>query len=460
MGKGNDLGKDPVAKLVWKLAVPSMLAQFINVLYGIVDRIYIGNIPEVGGIALAGAGVCGPVVTLISSFAAWIGLGGAPLVAIRMGEGNKKGAEQILANCVVLLLGLAAVLTGAFFALRRPLLLTFGASEVTLPYAESYLTIIVCGTVFSILAAGLNQFIICQGYSTLGMITVVLGAVMNIVLDPIFIFSLNMGVAGAAAATVLSQAVSATFVVSVLLSKKVKVQITFGGYDRRIIKRVLSFGLSPFLILATDSIVIIALNSSLQKYGGAEHGDMLVTCATIVQSYMQLITMPMAGLTGGTQPVLSFNYGAKQVDRIRKGEKHVLLMAVLFAAIMLVLSQLIPGQFVKIFSSDDRYLKLSVWGIRVMTACIIPMAFQYTFVDGMTALGVAKVAVSLSLFRKLLMIALTLVLPIFWGAGAAFLAEPICDAVAGVTSTTVFLLVFNRLMKKREAMPDGQALYS
>lgn len=365
-----------------------------------------------------------------------------------------------MANCVVLLLGLAAVLTGAFFALRRPLLLTFGASEVTLPYAESYLTIIVCGTVFSILAAGLNQFIICQGYSTLGMITVVLGAVMNIVLDPIFIFSLNMGVAGAAAATVLSQAVSATFVVSVLLSKKVKVQITFGGYDRRIIKRVLSFGLSPFLILATDSIVIIALNSSLQKYGGAEHGDMLVTCATIVQSYMQLITMPMAGLTGGTQPVLSFNYGAKQVDRIRKGEKHVLLMAVLFAAIMLVLSQLIPGQFVKIFSSDDRYLKLSVWGIRVMTACIIPMAFQYTFVDGMTALGVAKVAVSLSLFRKLLMIALTLVLPIFWGAEAAFFAEPICDAVAGVTSTTVFLLVFNRLMKKREAMPDGQALYS
>ena len=232
MGKGNDLGKDPVAKLVWKLAVPSMLAQFINVLYGIVDRIYIGNIPEVGGIALAGAGVCGPVVTLISSFAAWIGLGGAPLVAIRMGEGNKKGAEQILANCVVLLLGLAAVLTGAFFALRRPLLLTFGASEVTLPYAESYLTIIVCGTVFSILAAGLNQFIICQGYSTLGMFTVVLGAVMNIVLDPIFIFSLNMGVVGAAAATVLSQAVSATFVVSVLLSKKVKVQITFGGYDR------------------------------------------------------------------------------------------------------------------------------------------------------------------------------------------------------------------------------------
>ncbi len=460
MGKANRLGEDPVRRLVWKLALPSMLAQFINVLYGIVDRIYIGNIPEVGGLALAGAGVCGPVVTLISSFACWVGLGGAPLMAIRMGEGNQKGAEKILANCAVLLLGMAAVLTGVFFALRRPLLLTFGASTATLPYAESYLTIIVCGTVFSVLAAGLNQFIICQGFSTLGMATVVIGAVMNIILDPIFIFALDMGVAGAAAATVLSQAASCAFVTAVLLSKKVPVRITFQGYSAKIMRQVLTFGLSPFLIIATDSLVIIALNSSLQRYGGAEQGDMLVTCATIVQSYMQLITMPMAGITGGTQPILSFNYGAKKVDRIRQGEKHILLMCVGFAVIMFALSQLVPGQFVTIFSNDARYMDLSVWGIRVMTACIIPMAFQYTFVDGMTALGVARVAVSLSLFRKLLMIALTLVFPIFLGAQAAFYTEPTADLVSGISSTTTFLLVFNRLMKKREAMPDGQALYS
>ena len=460
MGRGNDLGADSVPKLVWKLAVPSMLAQFINVLYGIVDRIYIGNIPETGGAALAGAGVCGPVVTLIASFAFLVGLGGAPLMAIRMGEGNRKGAEQILANCAAMLLGLAAVLTAVFFTLRRPLLLAFGASAATLPYAENYLTIIVCGTVFSVLAAGLNQFIICQGFSTLGMGTVVIGAVLNILLDPLFIFTFGMGVAGAATATVLSQAASCAFVLAVLFSKRVPVRITFGGYSAQVVRRVLSFGLSPFLIIATDSVVIIALNSSLQRYGGAERGDILVTCATIVQSYMQLITMPMAGITGGTQPILSFNYGAKQVGRIRQGEKHILLMSVMFTVVMFTLSQLIPGQFVRIFSSDPQYLDLSVWGIRVMTAGIIPLAFQYTFVDGMTALGVARVAVSLSLFRKGLLFVLTLALPMLLGAEAAFYAEPAADVIGGITATTIFLLVFNRLMKRREAMPDGEALYS
>lgn len=460
MRKENDLGKDPVPKLVWKLAIPSMLAQFINVLYGIVDRIYIGNIPEIGGVALAGAGVCGPVVTLISSFAFLVGLGGAPLAAIRMGEGNRKGAEQILANCAAMLAAMAAVLTGVFLMFKRPLLLTFGASATTLPYAESYLTIIICGTIFSILATGLNQFIICQGFSTLGMATVVIGAIMNIILDPLFIFAFGMGVAGAAAATVLSQAASCGFVLAVLFSKRVPVRITFRGYSAKIVRRVLTFGLSPFLIIATDSVVIIALNSSLQRYGGAQQGDMLVTCATIVQSYMQLITMPMAGITGGTQPILSFNYGAKQVGRIRQGERHILLMAVAFTVIMFTLSQLIPGQFVRIFSSDPQYLDLSAWGIRIMTAGIIPLAFQYTFVDGMTALGVARVAVSLSLFRKTLLFVLTLALPSFLGAEAAFYAEPAADIVGGIVSTTTFLLLFNRLMRQREAMPDGEALYS
>ncbi len=460
MARGNNLGEDKISRLVLRLAVPSMMAQFVNVLYSIVDRIFIGNIPEIGGPALAGAGVCGPIVTLISSFAFLIGMGGAPLMAIRMGEGNQKGAEKILANCFVLLCGLAVVLTTVVLIFKQPLLMTFGASEATYPYANTYMTIYTAGTVFAILATGLNQFITCQGYSTLSMLSVMIGAVVNIILDPVFIFVFNMGVAGAAIATVIAQASSCCFVLVILFSNRMKVRIQFRGYEWRTMKMVLTFGLSPFLINATDSVVLIGLNGVLQKYGGPGQGDMLVTCATIVLSYMQLITMPMAGITGGTQPILSFNYGAKKIDRIRQGEKCVLLMAVGFAVVMFTLSQLVPGQFVRIFTQDPQYLDLSVWGIRVYTACVIPMAFQYTLVDGLTALGVPQAAVSLSLFRKGLLFVLTLVLPVYFGAQSAFFAEPIADLVAGFSSTTTFLLIFNRLMKKRAAMPDGQALYS
>ncbi|MGI5894663.1 MAG: MATE family efflux transporter [Candidatus Merdivicinus sp.] len=460
MARENNLGEDKVSHLVLRLAIPTMLAQLVNVLYSIVDRIFIGNIPVIGGEALAGAGVCGPVVTLISSFAFLVGLGGAPLMAIRMGEGNQKGAQKILANCTIMLAVLAVVLTTLFLIFKKPLLMTFGASETTYPYANTYMTIYTAGTIFAILATGLNQFITCQGYSTLSMLTVMIGAVVNIILDPVFIFVLDMGVAGAAVATVIAQASSCAFVLSVLFSSRVKVRISFGGYQWKVMKQVLTFGLSPFLINATDSVVLIALNGVLQKYGGPTEGDMLVTCATIVMSYMQLISMPMIGITGGTQPILSFNYGAKKIDRIRQGEKYILLMAVVFAAIMFTLSQLIPGQFVRIFTSEAQYMDLSVWGIRVYTACVIPMAFQYALVDGLTALGVPKAAVSLSLFRKGVLFLLTLALPIWFGAKSAFFAEPISDFIAGFTSTTTFLLIFNKLMKKREAMPDGQALYS
>ena len=460
MARENNLGEDKISRLILKLAIPSMLAQFVNVLYSIVDRIYIGNIPEIGPQALAGVGVCGPVVTLISSFAFLVGMGGAPLTAIRMGEGNQKGAEAILANSAAMLTALAVALTAVFLVVKEPLLMTFGASEATFPYANTYMTIYTAGTVFAILATGLNQFITCQGYSTLSMLTVMIGAVVNIILDPVFIFVFDMGVAGAAVATVIAQACSCAFVLAVLFSKRVKVRIRFNGFDKRVMKRVLTFGLSPFLINATDSVVLIALNSMLQKYGGPGEGDKLVACAAIVMSCMQLISMRMIGITGGTQPILSFNYGAKKINRIKQGEKGILLMTVLFAVVMFTLTHTIPDAFVRIFSSDPEYLELSVWGIQVYTACVIPMAFQYALVDGLTALGVPKAAVSLSLFRKGVLFALTLILPMFLGAKSAFYAEPIADLIAGFTSTATFLLIFGRLMKKREAMPDGQALYS
>ena len=459
MLKGNDLGHDSIGRLVLKLAIPSMMGQLINVLYSIVDRIYIGNINVVGATALAGVGVCGPIVTLITSFATLVGLGGGPLLAMRMGERNQKGAEQILANCFAMLVALSAVLTGAVLLLREPLLMTFGASARTFVYADQYLSIYACGTIFAVLALGLNQFIICQGFSTVGMLTVVIGAVMNIVLDPILIFGFDMGVPGAAIATVVSQAASCAFVVGFLLSKKVPVRITFTGYSRRVMQRVLTFGFSPFIIIATDSLVIIALNSVLQRYGGASQGDTLITCATIVQSYMQLITMPMAGITGGTQPILSCNYGSKQVARIRQGERTILKMCVLFTGVMFVLSQTVARYFVYIFTQDPTLVGLSVWGIRVFTLGIIPLAFQYTFVDGFTALGIARVAVTLSLLRKTTLFVLTLVLPAAFGATGAFFAEPAADVLGGIVSTAVFLHLFGRLMREREQMPDDQPLY-
>ena len=325
----NDLGKDDIKLLVRRLAIPSMLAQFVNVLYSIVDRMYIGNIPQVGEVALAGAGVCGPIVTLISSFAFLVGIGGAPLMAIRMGEDNREGAQKILANCFVMLLALSAALTGLAIAFREPMLMFFGASEQTFPYANSYLTYYVMGTVFAILTAGLNQFITCQGFANEAMLTTIIGAVMNIILDPIFIFALDMGVTGAAIATVLSQACSCLFVLWFLFSDRVHVRISFRGYSGKIMLRVLTFGFCPFIIIAGDSVLIIALNTVLQNYGGAQ-GDMLIACATIVQSYMQIVTLPLGGITSGTQPILSFNYGAKNTDRIRKGEKEIAKMALLF----------------------------------------------------------------------------------------------------------------------------------
>ncbi len=294
MAMENDLGKDKVSRLVWRIAIPSMLGQFVSVLYSIVDRMYIGNIPEIGDTALAGVGVCGPVVTMVGSVAVLVGVGGAPLVSIRMGEGNLKEAKRVLANCFLMLLVFSALLIGGILPFREPMLRLFGASDATYPYAEEYFTAYLWGTFFALASSGLNQFVICQGFAKIGMLSVMLGAAMNIVLDPVFIFALNMGVRGAAVATVLSQAASAGFVLLFLFGKRVMVPITFGGYDLRVMGRVLVMGFTPFLIVAVDNVMIIAMNAILQRTGGAD-GDMLVTCNTIVQSFMLVVTMPLGG---------------------------------------------------------------------------------------------------------------------------------------------------------------------
>lgn len=452
MKKTTDLGKDKVPLLVLKLAIPSMIAQFVNVLYSTVDRMFIGNIPGIGDEALAGVGVCGPIVTLLTSFGTLIGLGGSILMAMRMGAGRKKQAENILAHSFVLLVLFSALLTFIFLLIKGHLLNWFGASSTTFPYADSYMTIYTAGTFFALMAVGLNYFITCQGFPGIGMLTVIIGALTNILLDPVFIFGLHMNVAGAAIATVIAQFVSCAFAFRFLTGKKIPVKITLlrkKNFSPVILQKILTLGISPFLILATDSVILIVLNTVLQTYGGPEEGDLLITCATIVQSYMMLITGPMLGISSGTQAILSYNYGAKNIGRVKSAEKYILLLCLCFTALMFLVSRTVPEYFIRIFTKDPGQTDLCIWGIHVFTLMIIPLSFQYVFVDGFTALGRSRTALFLSVFRKGDYILFTIVLPIFWGARSAFYAQPLADGISAVMSSVAFLLIFRKHLEKR-----------
>lgn len=455
----NDLGRDDIRRLVLRLAIPSMLAQFINVLYSVVDRIYIGNIPVIGETALAGVGVSGPIVTLISAFAYLVGLGGSPLMSIRMGEGQNEKAKKILANSFWMIVGLSAVLTLVLFVFKREILTWFGASEAILPYAESYFTIYLLGTVFALLSIGMNQFIICQGFARIGMISVALGAVTNIVLDPVFIFVLDMGVAGAAFATVLSQLASAVFVLRFLRGNRVLLRLEFECPQVKTVCKIALMGLSPFLIIAFDNVLIISLNTVIQMYGGAE-ADMLLTCTTIVQSFMLIVTMPLGGITSGTGAILGFNFGAGRPDRIRSAQKYITLLAVVQCSIMFLFSRTLAQYFVYLFTRNEFYVELTVWAIRVYTMGIIPLAVQYEVVDGFTGMGVPSVAISLSMFRKLLYLVSVFLIPVFAGVENVFYAEVVSDFGGTTVSVIVYLLLIGRIMGRcvERAKLNGKAV--
>lgn len=446
----NDLGKDPVGKLVLRLAIPTMIAQFVNILYSIIDRMYIGNIPKIGDLALAGVGICGPIVTLLSSFGTLVGLGGSILMAMRLGEKNEKRAKQLMSNSFLMLIIFAATLTISFLLLKDKLLMWFGASDVTFEYANTYMTIYTAGTFFALMSIGLNYFITCQGFATIGMATVLTGAVTNIILDPVFIFGFDMGVAGAAVATVIAQMASCIFAMVFLFGKKVPIGICFGNYDWKTVGKILAVGFSPFLILSTDSVIILVTNAVLQKYGGAGQGDLLISGATIVQSYMMLITGPLIGISGGTQAILSYNYGAKQIQRVKKAEWHILKMALIFTTGMFVFTQVVAPYFVMIFTRQGNLTQLAIWGIKVFVLGAIPLSFQYVLVDGLTALGRTKTALGLSLFRKGGYVILTMVFPAIMTAKAAFYAEPVIDVLSATLSVIVYGLVIGKHLRKRE----------
>lgn len=454
MKKTNDFGKDSIPVLVLKTSIPFMFAQFVNVLYSIVDRIYVGNIPMIGADALAGVGVCAPIVTLLSSFGTLFGIGGSVLFSVRLGAGDEKGARKILANSFTMMMIVSVTLTILFLLTKSYLLNWFGASEVTFSYADTYMTIYTAGTFFALLSMGMNYFITAQGFPMLGMMTTLIGAVVNIVLDPVFIFLMDMGVAGAAVATVIAQMSSCTFVLLTLRRKKMQVPLGVVKPELTVGKQIVKIGFSPFLIFATDSIIIIALNAVLQHYGGKEYGDTLVTAATIVQSYMLLITSPMLGITGGSQPLISFNYGANKPDRIRKTFFWVLMLCVCFTSVMFLISRVAPQYFVRIFTDNPEYENLAIWGIKAFTLMIVPLSFQYVIVDGLTALGMTKISLGMSLFRKSLYFAATCILPLWFAAKNAFYAEPVADGTSACLSCIIFFFIYRKYLRGEGRLKD------
>lgn len=453
--KEERLGTESVPKLIVSLAIPSVVAQLINVLYNIVDRMYIGHIAETGDMALTGIGVTFPIITLISAFCSFAGAGGAPLASIQLGKGNRQKAEKILGNCVSMLLFFSVILTIFFMIFKRPLLYMFGASVNTIVYADQYMAIYLLGTVFVQLALGLNMFISSQGQAKIAMCSVLIGAVINIALDPVFIFFLGMGVRGAALATVLSQAVSAVWVVRFLCSEKSAFRIMFENLkpDAALMKSVSALGISPFIMQATESAISIVLNSGLQKYGG----DLYVGSMTILQSVMQLLVIPVNGFTQGVQPIISYNFGAGKFERVKKAYRIMLAVSFSAATIGCILTTQFPEIFAGIFTNKKELIALVGKVMPIFMAGIwlfgVQMACQTTFLG----LGQAKISLFIALLRKVfLLIPLALILPaVTDNVMGIYYAEPISDIIAASTAGIVFLLTKRRILSQESLKKLG-----
>ncbi|MDO4269393.1 MAG: MATE family efflux transporter [Eubacteriales bacterium] len=446
-----DLGSDPVGPLLVRLALPTICAQVVNLLYNIVDRVYIGQIPGEGKVALTGMGVTFPVITLIAAFAALIGMGGAPRASIALGAGEHERAERTLGACTAALWGLAAVLTVVFLLFQQPLLRLFGASSDTLPYAMQYLNIYVLGTVFVMTALGLNGFITAQGKSAVAMQTVLIGAALNVALDPVFIFVFGMGVRGAAIATVISQAVSAVWVVRFLSGGKSDLHLkkTFFRLDKGLLLPAVALGASPFVMQATESLLTVTFNVSLRKYGG----DLAVGAMTILTSVAQMLQMPLLGLTQGAQPILSYNYGAGRPERMKRVVQYNLLIACAFSFAVWAFVQLSPQTVARLFNQDPALVDMTAWALRIYLAVGFTTAFQTVFQQSFVALGEAKISLFLALERKIiLLIPLILVLPRFFEDKlfAVFFAEPVADFLAAATTTVLFLVRFRQILRGME----------
>ena len=448
-----DFKNGTVTNNILSAALPMLVAQILNLLYNIVDRIYIARIHDIGTTALGAVGLCFPIIMIITAFSNLFGSGGAPIFSINRGKGDSRTADMIMNTAFTMLCGSAAVLMLIGFLFARPLLTLFGASDDALVYAYPYLMIYLLGTLPSMIATGMNPFINAQGYAIIGMLSVTVGAVANIILDPIFIFVLDMGIKGAAIATVISQILSALLVFYFLHGKselKVRwIHINEISECTRHARDIISLGSAGFIMQLTNSLVSICCNNVLSVTGG----DIYISVMTIISSVRQMVETPIHAINEGTSPVLSYNYGARNIKRVKKAEKYVLILCLCFTTLMFLLSRIVPEYFIRIFTKDALQLQLCTWGIGVFTLMIIPLSFQYVFVDGFTALGRSKTALVLSLWRKGDYMLFTIVLPIFFGAKSAFYAQPLADGIGAVMSTIAFLLIFRKHLEKREAQP-------
>lgn len=444
-----ELGTGKIGQLVVKLAIPTMLAQLVNLLYNIVDRIYVGRIPEVGSLALAGLGVTFPIIMLVAAFAALAGNGGASRAAIAMGAGDIKKAERILGNSASLLVIFSVVLTVVFLIVKDPILLMFGASENTLPYASEYITIYLIGTVFVQLSLGLNAFITNQGFTKTSMATVCIGAALNIILDPVFIFVFDMGVKGAALATILSQAVSCVWVVAFFRGKRTVLKLRRHNFrlERKTAAAILSLGVSPFIMQLTECLVQLTFNNGMLKYGN----DMYVALMSILFSMLQVVWMPISGLSQGVQPIIGYNYGARKLDRVKKAFKLMFMANLGFSLVVVGFVELFPQAFISMFTGDAAIIEIGTPAVRVYMAGMALMGAQSACQNTFIALGEAKISLFLAFLRKIILILpLALILPLIGGLGVwgLFLAEPISDVIAVAVTTTMFAVSSRRLLKE------------
>lgn len=440
-----DLGTGKINNLLFRLALPAIIAQIVNVLYNIIDRIFIGRIPN-GEIAMAGVGVAFPIIMIISAFSALIGMGGAPLAAIKMGEKNNDEAEEILSNSFSALILLGIILTIVFTIFKEQMLWAFGASEATIKYSSDYLGLYIFGTIFVQIALGMNPFVNTQGFAKTGMATVIIGAIINIILDPIFIFGFGMGVKGAALATVLGQCVSAIWVLKFLFSQKsiLKIRKEYMIPKLKIIFQVVALGVSPFIMQSTESLVMIIMNNQLLRYGG----DLAVSAMTIMSSIMQIVLLPLVGLSQGAQPIISYNYGAKEGNRVKQTFRLLFTYCLCYTGVMWIALMMAPGFFVSIFNDNSNLMDITTWSIKIFFGGVIASGAQIACQQTFLALGQAKTSLILALLRKIiLLIPLALILPMIFENKLKWtlMAEPIAD----ITAATITVICFVSFYKKK-----------
>lgn len=449
----SDFSQGSISKNILALALPMTAAQMVNVLYSVVDRIYLGRLPGSSHLALTGLGVTMPIVSIIMGFANLCGTGGGPMFSICRGRGDEREAEAVMGNSFALLLLLGAAVTAFFLLWKEPILYLFGASADTFPYANDYMTIYLAGTLFVMVSLGMNPFINAQGFGTTGMLTVVIGAAVNIVLDPIFIFSLDMGVKGAALATVLSQAISAAWVLKFLTGRRALLHLKLRcmALERKRVKRIIALGLSGFFMNMTNSLVQIVCNATLQRYGG----DLYVGIMTIINSLREVFFMPVHGLTTGAQPVIGYNYGAGLYRRVRKSIRFCSGLTVGYAAVFWAAAMLFPGVMIRIFNSEPEVLSAGIPALRIYFALFIPMSLQSAGQSVFVALGRSRQAVFFSLLRKAIINApLTVLLPIWLGTNGVFEAEAASQLVGGLACfITMYFTVYRPLGRIEDGAP-------